>query len=538
MYSLLIVDDELLVRNHLRTLINWEQHGFVIAGEASNGQEALDFLAQKKTDAVLSDIRMPIMDGVQLSREIQRRYPYIPVAMLSNYDDFAYVRSALQHGAVDYLLKHMLNEHLLLELLQNLKARLKNGENAERADYRVIATQIQAFKQKFVIQILSRFFKHESENIAHIRAQRLSIDTKNVVPIVIELDQSRDTVARRGLKEEELLHFSILNIIEEVLSDNDNGIAAPISNGRFVVLLSYAATRSAANMDYRTRSVVGRIDQCIKTFIKLQASFSIGVRCEHILQVPDSYEQACSKLAEKFYLGSNCMIYPDMQSEILIDKMTGLDLKMEKELVAALKLGNTEAVQDTMTAIIQSIRRERHSPVAAQMIFNELLGIINRICRDKQIDTEQAYSGSVPPHEVMASLETLDEIQTWLEGIFHRLVRLLHHSEELYVSSNIRKAAAYMKEHLHVNLSLGDVADQVGISATYLSFIFKEEQGIGFLEYFMELRLDKAKTLMLEEKLELKEIVTACGFNNYPYFFNVFKKKVGMTPGAYVKLNK
>ncbi|MFC5470935.1 helix-turn-helix domain-containing protein [Cohnella suwonensis] len=481
---------------------------------------------------------MPIMDGVQLSSEIQRRYPHMPFVMLSNYDDFAYVRSALQHGAVDYLLKHMLNEQLLLELLRNLRSRLKSGENAETADYRVIATQIQALKHKFVIQILSRFFKHETEIVAHIRAQRLPIDTKKVVPIVIELDQSRDAMARRGLNEEELLHFSILNIIEEVLSDNDNGIAAPISNGRFVVLLSYASTRSAANMDHRTRSVVNRIDQCLKTFVKLHASFSIGVQCEHMLQVPDSYEQACGKLAEKFYLGTNCMIYPDMQSEILIDKMTGLDLKMEKELVAALKLDDAEAVQATMTAIFQSIRRERLSPVAAQMIFNELLGMINRICREMQIDTEHAYSASAPPHEVMASLETLDEIQSWLEGIFHRLLRLLHRSEERIASPNIRKAAAYMKKHLHENLSLGDVADQVGISAPYLSQIFKEEQGIGFLDYFMELRLDKAKTLLLEEKLELKEIAAACGFNNYPYFFNVFKKKVGMTPGAYVKLNK
>jgi two-component system response regulator YesN len=138
----------------------------------------------------------------------------------------------------------------------------------------------------------------------------------------------------------------------------------------------------------------------------------------------------------------------------------------------------------------------------------------------------------------MASLETLDEIQKWLEGIFQRLVHLLHYSEEQTVSPNIRKATAYMKKHLHENISLGDVADEVGISAPYLSLIFKEEQGIGFLDYFMELRLDKAKTLLLEEKYELKEIAAACGFQNYPYFFNVFKKKVGMTPGAYVKLNK
>lgn len=539
MFNLLVVDDELLVRNHLRTIMNWEQHGFVIAGEAANGQEALDYMAQNKTDAVLSDIRMPVMDGVELSREIQRCYPTIPFVMLSNFDDYAYVRSALQHGAVDYLLKHMLSEHLLTDVLQKIKSRIVRIENrAENPDYRVNATLIQALKQKFIIQLLSRFIKQEAEAVSHIQALRLPLDIKMVVPIVIEIDRSRETAARRGLKEEELLHFSILNIIDEVLSDNEHGIAGQVTKGRFVVLLSFAESRSISNMDHRVRSVVSRIDQCFKTFIKLKASFSIGLKCDDILQVPGSYEQACNKLSEKFYLGSNCMIYPHMNSEVLLDRMTGLDMRMERELTAALKLGNQEAVQTVMWSIFQTIRQQRLSPAAAQMIFYELLGIVNRLCRENQIEAESAYSVSAAPHEVMAYFETLEEIHLWLEGIFLRMIHLLHYSDEKMVSPNIRKAAAYMKNNLNENISLSEVAEQIGITAPYLSQLFKEEQGVGFLEYLMELRLDKAKALLLEEKLEMKAIASACGFNNYPYFFNVFKKRVGMTPGAYVKLNK
>ena len=127
LYSILLVDDELLSRTHLKLLIKWEEHGYTLAGEATNGREALQLVEEGKVDIVISDVLMPEMDGVALSGEINRRYPDIPILMLSNYDEFELVRGALRNGAVDYLLKHRLNATVLLETLDRAKTQVEEA---------------------------------------------------------------------------------------------------------------------------------------------------------------------------------------------------------------------------------------------------------------------------------------------------------------------------------------------------------------------------------------------------------------------------
>lgn len=538
MYKVLIVDDEILVRTHIKTLIKWEEMGFMICGEASNGMEALKFMETYGADILLSDIRMPLMDGLELAKNMSQQYPNVQLVMLSNYDDFEYVRGTLQHGAVDYILKHRLNEQVLCDMLQGLRDKLhvttSNGNSAQGSIY----PNVQALRQRFVVQLLSRYFKDEQEIAVHLKAQQLRLQLTKIVPIVMEVDDYLEVMLKRGLKEESLLQFAILNIVEEILNDNENGEIGHVSNGKFVVLLSFATVRSEASINQSIRSIVDQIDQCLKKFVKVTACISVGLISDRLMQVPDSYEKASKLLAEKFYLGKNCILYPNAKLASISDKLTGLDFSMEKELLAKIKLGDSRNVFRILDHIFDSIGKERLSLAASQMIFNELLAMVNRMCKENQLDAAQVYARIEPPHEIMAKLDTLREIKNWVEGVFERLLLHLHKDSNKNVSDHIKKACLYLQKHLQDNISLSLVAEEIGISSPYLSAVFKEEMGVGFSEYLLDIRLEKAKALLEEENLVLKEILSLCGFNNYTYFFNVFKRKVGLTPKEYIKLKK
>ena len=158
MLKVLIVDDELLVRTNLRYMLDWEANGFSICGEASNGAEAIKLAQKMSPDIILSDIRMPVMDGLELSHQLKKLYPESILIVLSNYDDFEYVKGTLKNGAIDYILKHNLSISTLSEALHRAKEfASKRRENTASKPYSI--NNLLALRENFLIHLLSGFYK-------------------------------------------------------------------------------------------------------------------------------------------------------------------------------------------------------------------------------------------------------------------------------------------------------------------------------------------------------------------------------------------
>jgi two-component system response regulator YesN len=281
--------------------------------------------------------------------------------------------------------------------------------------------------------------------------------------------------------------------------------------------------------------MVVRIDVCLKKFAKITASFSVGEICRNIIQVTQNYEQTVTSLKEKLYIGKNCVV---KLGETNNDKITisGLEITFERELIEQVKQHESTRVKETLDRIFSGIMREKLSLSSAQMIFNDLLGIINRLTKENSIDVSIIYPTNEAPHEVLSKMETLGDIQCWMGDLYNRVIQLLSTQATLNYSVYIKKSIAFMKEHFQENISLTEVADEIGISSTYLSSEFKKEVGTGFSDYLIDLRLERAKQLIRDGNIELKEIAQLCGFNNYAYFFTVFKRKMNVTPKEYIKM--
>ncbi len=530
MLKVLIVDDDLLIRTNIKFMLDWEKYGFMLCTEASNGCEAINIINKENPDIIVTDVRMPTMDGLQLSSVVNSMQLNCKMIMLSSYDDYEYVRSALKNGAVDYILKHNLNKEVLLDVLMKTKQILINGKTDIPNDH---LTNILAIKEKFIVQLLTGLHKNEDVIIHNIKALEMKIETKNVMAIIMVIDDYKVITSEGNLRNNSLLEFAIVNITNEILNDSENGVVCHIANERFVVLLSFGCKRSAAAIDVITNSLLERIAVCLRNFLNISVSFSIGCICERLINVSKSYENAEKSLYEKFYAGKNCIL-KNTKPNAVNSPLVGLDIASERQILLNIKLKDWDNLYKKLEELFNRIKNEKISPVNSQMVFNDLLNIINRICKENDISLSKVYSDNAAPHSYLANIETLDEIKRWIYKLYSRLIEFIESESRASNSEYVRKAINFINKHYSENIALVNVSEEIKISIAYLSTLFKEEMGIGFSEYLCNLRLDKAKALLEEKKHEMKDIVSMCGFNNYAYFFNTFKKKTGSTPKEFV----
>lgn len=536
MYKVLIVDDELLLQTNIKLIINWEENGFVICGEASDGIEALNIIETEIPDIVICDVRMPNLDGLQLIRKINTEYPDIKFIMLSNYDDFEYVRDTLKSGALDYILKHNLNNKLLLDVLLRAKRLIeetlgsKRKSNAESLS----SGNLTALREKFIIQLLTGLYRDTSEIKNHLLVLDMKIDINNAVAILMVIDDYRITAANQDLKDSSLQEFAVDNICSEILDDFGNGAICHVSNEKYAILLSFANSRSRSLIDNAINSVLGRIGTCLKKFLNLSVSFCVGSMCESISNIDVSYENAQRLLVDKFFYGNNCILknsHQESQKKLVM----GINIDIERQIVLKIRQKDKKGLTLELLQVFDFIERDKLSIKSSKMIFNDLLGIINRMCKENAVGLGEVYSEELTQDEIVTSLETLDTAKIWFLKVFEKLMSLINSREDGLNSLYVKKAVEFIKRNYAENISLGQIADSLDITDNYLSKLFKEEVGIGFAEYLCDIRLEMAKNFLEEGKKDIKTVSEICGFNNYAYFFNVFKKKIGITPKKYLK---
>ncbi|MCU6707851.1 response regulator [Paenibacillus sp. J5C_2022] len=532
MYKVLLADDELLVRTSLKLLLNWEQHGFSICGEASSGTEALQLVERHRPHLLISDIRMPGMDGVQLSGEMARRYPGTRMIMLSNYDDFDYVKGALQNGASEYLLKHRLNEEELTVALAGVREWLQaHSEDAESMSPN--ANHLLALKRGFIVQLIAGFTYSEAELDMHIGMLNLKLGKKRFVPVILSIDDYSTRERTKTMKALELEQFSVVNMVEEILHEIGNGAVCHVRDDRFVLLFSLPHLRSEGQMRDIVNGAAGRIANCLKTYLNMSVSLSIGELCRGIEDIPASYKKAEEQLRKRFYKGKSLILTGESSSveEVVI---CGLDIQLEKRLLSAIRAGNISAVKEDLAHIFTAIKQRSLSMNSSQLIFNDLLGLLHRVCKEKEVQLSLLYSSEELPHDILGGFQTLDELKNWFESLFQRYFHETREEDDKLYSPYTNQALRFIRQHYMNDISLSHTAEHIGISSAYLSTLFKNEMKVGFSDYLTAFRLEQAKSF-LEEGKEIQDIAKLCGFNSQHYFFRIFKKRTGITPGEYVK---
>ena len=515
-------------------MLDWEKYGFTLTGSAINGEHAIHIIENNLPDIVITDMSMPVMDGIVLVECLERKYPDIKIIALSGYDDFDYVRQSMKKGVVDYLLKHKLTSELLLATLDAARQQIRHKQQ-EQDDRHHTEEQLASAKEiltwEFILKLVNGELRDTEKIVKDLRRLNINLDTKNLVVAAVELDDYPIIAETYPVNERNKLLKTFIEIARGMMNEYGKSVIAAVVDGAFVIIFSFGDINSSAYIHNHVASMLERIKTGIRKYLNITASFGVSNVCGYIKDLSGFYLEAQKILKERFYEGKDRILWQSTGEKANQGNYT-LDLQDEKNLILLIKSLEKKSIHEYVENLFHKIQNEKVDYHFVRMTAAELFNIATRIAREAGIDFS-ALSRDIP-FKMLQKYDTVSDIKNLILSIYDRLMDSLKTTISQKDYSEItKKAVAYIHSNFAKNISLNDVAEHSGVNSSYLSHIFKGETGKGFVEYINYIRIEKARILIENGNMGLKAIVKELGFSGYNYFFKVFKEFVGMTPLEY-----
>lgn len=534
MYKVLLVDDEILVREAVSAKIRWKDLGFELAGLCENGQQAVAFMKDSPVDVVLTDICMPYMDGMGLSKYLYENYPQTQIIIFSGYGEFEYAKQAIQYHVSEYILKPVTAKELS-GVLVSVREKLDRARRQEQ-------------KLDQLNEVYHKYTKNESLIISKALS-RLVSGTQGIKKCLKELDElgvqihgnafrvvAADLDVYSGYCEIEkelkkgsaLMSFVVENISDEILRRRDCGIAYRDSDNRICLLIWKHAKQDHTG---HIREICKEIQDNVYKAARLSVSMGIGHCVTALEELPYSYESASEMLQYRYAKGTGVILDSrDRQSEA--NPMT---LKEELKAAAeAVKSSDQKKFEKILEKIETWMRLNYVSRNAAAAYFQQIIQTI-------YANVYQADEKFAAPETFMAAVADAHSAEAAMETVREYAAKGFLALEKIGQSSSKRQADKAMdfisENYSDPNLGLTQICEYLNISTSHFSSIFKEATGQTFTEALMNLRIQNAERLLRQTKLKNYEIAEKVGFSDPHYFSIVFKKMTGKTPKEYAREN-
>lgn len=529
MLTIFLVDDEVLVRTNIKLMLAKYLDLFSVCGEADCGEEALKKLPKDNPDIILSDMVMPGMDGVEFCKEAKKMLPGTHFIALSNYDDYRLVHDTLINGGDDYILKHSLSPELLKQTLSRYKPATHNTRSSYRSD------ELITFQEKFVLDLITRLLNNEHDISYQINAFGIRLSLHNVCMVMVRIDNYLSVIRDPGLERRRIVHFSICNIANEILSHYESGLLTHLEDSYFGLLLSFSDVNSKQEIRQHIDAIIHQLSSNLHTYLNITASFLIGKICPKITDIPDQYNSLYHIMKNSCFSEAGTILYADETELTLPKNVSDNNVQLAIETLRQ-EVTNSFADEAQCTravgVLFHVIRKSCHTYRSASSILLDLLNVCNEICKQYQLSLSDLLEQDITPTEQLAAFSSLDEAQLWFTHLFIKVNHVMYSPSD-EISSYTKKCLVYIHAHYSEPITLSSTADFCGISSSYLSQVFKKDMGQGFSTYLNEYRIQIAAKAVREGQKDLREIAIGCGFQDYAYFFRVFKKITSLTPTEY-----
>lgn len=532
MHKLIIVDDEEEVRKGIIQKIEWNRFNFEITGEAENGREALDLIEENVPDVVITDITMPLMDGLELASFLKENYPTVKTVILTGFDDFKFAQQAIKYGVADYILKPVMPKDIN-ELIGKLESRI-NEEIAQKEDVvmlrRHFNESLPVIREKFLtLLVTGRPEENEVEKRVCEYGLTLDGDIFAVAAANIDTISFKNNVFEEN--DMELVKYAVLNISKEIVQKNSFGEVFYYEDNLVII----AGFRDCERNSVFTRSftVLEEIRQNVEKFLKISITVGMGRLGNSLAKLREPYSTALAALEYKLIIGGNKVIFIEDLEPQTTDNIV-FDERKEKALISSVKFGTQDDVKKAVESLFNDICGMKASIKDYQMYLMEITVSINKLARDFQLDTGEIFGKAFTCYEDEYRNKSLDEVRNRVEKICINLMEHISNKRQNITEMLLEKAKDYIRNNYGDNeLSIQKVADYLHISPSYLSMIFKKEAKVTFLKYLVEIRLEVAKELLGSNDLKTFQIAERIGYTEINYFSYFFKKNFGMSPREY-----
>ncbi|MCU6712277.1 response regulator [Paenibacillus sp. J5C_2022] len=531
MHRIMIVDDESLLVNSLKNVI--EMSGLAISDVicAYSGEEALDMLQSYKIDIVLSDIRMPEMDGIELIRHIQQRWPECKAIFLTGFSQFEYAQKAVQYGAFDYLLKPVSDGELLACIERAIKQ--KERETEQLLMLETLKKQyeegISLLRQKYLRKLLTGRRAMEGLEQEKRKMDKLQLAFKldeTVIMLIVRIDEAN---GKSGF-DEELQQYAISNIVGESLGKSFLHFSLEDDNDYIVFLVQPRGfISSEAALGKSLESIAESIQESLLYYLKVKATLLISDPVPSAIQWAEAYRTAVSLLRHSFYVGTGLIL--NFRSFDAYTDQSLQSLHLFPTLETLMESGREEEYCRRVRILFDEVRAKTDvSPGSVIELFSYLAGAAIRMINKFKLHSEQLKELDMNKLANMEAYPSLDEMERHFISVGQCLFALMNQSGKDHVDALIATVKLHIEHHLEEELSLTALAELVHVSPPYLSKLFKQHTGEGINKYVTNVRINRSKELMRDPHMKIYEVAAKVGYDNIPYFTKVFKKVVGVTP--------
>lgn len=539
MYSVFLVEDEIVMRDGIRELIAWNEYGFSFAGEASDGELAWPQIQKLKPDIVITDIKMPFMDGLALSRLVRKEFPRTTIIILSGYDDFVYAKEAISIGVNQYLLKPLSRDQLV-EILCEVK--LQKDKEAEQARY---LTQFNSEIQEYLSNSRRGFFdqlvsgKHSVEELL-ARAERLklplSAECYNVILFLLEEDPVRTEYSAQMA--------DVQSDICGCFPENKNLVMFSMG----IDLIVFLVMADASSILLETESCVECIREICQPIRKtINWSVVVSTPVNRLSGVADCYRAARKGMFYRHGAKDGNIFYVDRsalsgRSDAQAANVVDFDLndtdaaKMDQRIVEKFLISG---LPDELTAFVGDYFRSIGTAAVQSLIFRQYVVLninftVKAFLEKYGYTKESICSTQKKGPQLQESILSLEASEQYVRDLLQHALELRDQAVNSRYTKKLQKAVDYIKNHYSdPEISLNTVAKVAIVSPTHFSAVFSQQMGKTFVEYLTELRMEKAKELLRCTDTSSSEIAYQVGYSDPHYFSFIFKKINGCSPRDY-----
>ena len=543
MLKIFLAEDEVVVRETIKRMIPWEELGFELVGEAADGEMALPLLIRQQPDLLITDIKMPFMDGLTLARLAKKEIPGLKVVILSGYDDFNYAKQAIGIGVEDYLLKPI-TKNALIERLSEIRSRYEH-EKTQKEYYEKFHREMQAYEKNSSRDFFEALVGGSMDMMeVYKRAEKLGLDivaeAYNVLIFTMNCDE--DFSGQRD--EYSSWEAESLELLENFFAGHSSAMLFRSNIFSYGVLLK----GQRETIEENTRSCVDEIRKILSRQDGRREWFlAVGQSVERLSQIQKSYHTASRAFSQRYLYDENILYYDEMETmehpggqaetedNAYLQKVDVNALNpaiLQKFLSNGLQEETENFVKDYFYAIGQE---PMESLVFRNyVILNVRFSVISFI-KGLGCDTNEMESADT--EEVLAeSGKNMESAIAYAKKMISQAIEIRDQNSGNKNRSILKTAVDFIDSHyMDEEISLNTVANVANVSSNHFSALFSQNMGQTFIEYLTTLRMNKAKELLRCTGMRSSEIAGEIGYKDAHYFSYLFKKTQGMTPSDYRK---
>jgi two-component system response regulator YesN len=516
-YKVFFVEDEIITREGIRDNVDWLANGFEFCGEAADGEMALPLLRTTQPDVLITDIKMPFMDGLQLSKIVRERMPWVKIVILSGHDEFEYAQEAIKLGVTDYLLKPVTVKKLqtaLQKLTVQLDKERKEQENLKKLQEQVEENQA-TLRERLLFKLAVGAI---SPTEAIEKGQLLGLDliARYYLVVILKIELG-DRTEQYDYDEYQQVQQAVMTLIEK----NPDIFVVKRDWGDLILIIKGSTPEY---FEEERDLLLEEIRQVVaKTRYQLIAG--VGASKNRIADIYQSFVEALANTQNSAGGNKSGIINQNVdQAELL---------KVDKSAVENyLHSGMKNEFDEFFNAYLQPLGETAlKSNLIKNYIFVDFVLTVAKLVNELGGEIDNVIPELNSIEMVLSNIQTTDQLREQTQKILFSALAYRDSQPNGQYKNLIRQAKEYLAQHYaNPELSLNEVASQVNLSASHFSVVFSQEAGQTFKEYLTEIRINKAKELLRMTSLRSADIAYQVGYNDPHYFSSVFKKNIGLSP--------